>query len=61
MYFLTVNFPGEFKRLQDETRQLLEEFHAHNPNIIFQFVNPLEDEDNREQAIQELYKRALLL
>ena len=53
--FLEGQFPGEFKRLQDETRQLLEEFHAYNPNIIFQFTNPLEDEKGREQAIQELY------
>lgn len=54
--FLEGQFPGEFKRLQDETRQLLEEFHASNPNIIFQFTNPLEDEEGRDQAMQELYK-----
>lgn len=54
--FLEGQFPGEFKRLQDETRQLLEEFHAANPNIIFQFTNPLEDEKGRDQAMQELYK-----
>lgn len=53
--FLEGEFPGEFKRLQDETRQLLEEFHAHNPNIIFQFENPLKEEGSRDQAIQELY------
>lgn len=54
--FLEGQFPAEFKRLQDETRQLLEEFHASNPNIIFQFTNPLEDEEGRDQAIQELFK-----
>lgn len=43
--FLQGNFPGEFKKLQTETQQLLEEFKAENPNIIFQFVNPLEDEE----------------
>ena len=53
--FLEGQFPGEFKRLQDETRQLLEEFHAYNPDIVFQFTNPLEDEQGRDQAIQELY------
>ena len=53
--FLEGQFPGEFKRLQDETRQLLEEFHAHNPDIVFQFTNPLEEEEGREQAMQELY------
>jgi gliding-associated putative ABC transporter substrate-binding component GldG len=46
--FLEGNFPGEFKKLQTETQQLLEEFKAYNPNIIFQFVNPLEKEEDRE-------------
>lgn len=53
--FLEGQFPGEFKRLQDETRQLLEEFKARNSNIIFQFTNPLEDEKGGEQAMRELY------
>jgi gliding-associated putative ABC transporter substrate-binding component GldG len=53
--FLEGDFPGEFKRLQDETRQLLEEFHAYNNNIIFNFVDPLEDEEGRDQAMQELF------
>lgn len=53
--FLEGDFPGEFKRLQDETRQLLEEFHAYNSNIVFNFVNPLEDEQGRDQAMRELF------
>lgn len=57
--FLEGQFPGEFKRLQDETKQLLEEFHARNSNIIFNFTNPLKDEDGRDQAIQELYKMGM--
>ncbi len=57
--FLEGEFPGEFKRLQDETRQLLDEFHAYNPNIIFQFVNPLEDDSASEQVIQEFYQNGL--
>lgn len=57
--YLEGEFPGEFKRLKDETRQLLEEFHAANPNILFQFTNPLEDEKGRDQAMQELFKLGL--
>jgi gliding-associated putative ABC transporter substrate-binding component GldG len=57
--FLDGDFPGEFKRLQNETRQLLEEFQAYNPNIIFQFVNPLEDEKQREQTMRQFYQRGL--
>lgn len=57
--FLEGQFPGEFKRLQDETRQLMEEFHAYNPNIIFQFVNPLEKEEERDQIMKTFYERGL--
>jgi gliding-associated putative ABC transporter substrate-binding component GldG len=49
--FLEGNFPGEFKKLQTETQQLLEEFKAQNPNIIFQFVNPLADEEIDKDAV----------
>jgi len=57
--FLEGNFPGEFKKLQTETQQLLGEFKAYNSNIIFQFVNPLEKEENREQIMQKFYDRGL--
>lgn len=57
--FLEGDFPGEFKRLQNETRQLLEEFHAYNPNIIFQFVNPLEKKEEREKVMRQFYERGL--
>lgn len=57
--FLEGNFPGEFKKLQTETQQLLEEFKAYNTNIIFQFVNPLEKEEDREQIMQSFYDRGL--
>ena len=57
--FLEGDFPGEFKRLQTETNQLLEEFRAYNPNINFQFKNPLENEDEREQVMQMFMDRGL--
>ena len=38
--FLEGDFPSEFKRLQAETKHLLEEFEAFNPNIKYQFINP---------------------
>ena len=53
------NFPGEFKRLQTETRQLLEEFKAYNPNIEFHFENPLAEEETRQQDMRMLYSRGL--
>ena len=57
--FLEGNFPGEFKKLQTETQQLLEEFKAENPNVIFQFVNPLDEEANRDETIQSFLERGL--
>ena len=58
--FLTGNdFPSEFKRLQRETKQLLEEFSAHNSHIIFHFINPLENNINRDKNIQKLNERGL--
>ena len=53
------NFPSEIKRLQRETRQLLEEFSAQNKQINFSFIDPLEDETTRERSIQILTQRGL--
>lgn len=53
------NLPSEFRRLQIETRQLLEEFKSENSQIHFNFINPLEDDASREQNIQQLNDRGL--
>lgn len=57
--FLEGNFPGEFKRLQDETKQLLEEFKAYNSNIVYQFVNPLENPDEADAIMNSFLERGL--
>lgn len=57
--FLEGDFPGEFKKLQTETQQLLEEFRAENPNIIFQFVNPLKEDDQKDQTMQSFMERGM--
>lgn len=53
------DFPSEFRKLQSETRQLLEELVAYNNNISFNFINPIEDEATRDQNIQQLNARGL--
>lgn len=58
--FLEGKFPPEFKRLQTETKQLLEEFSAYNSNIIFQFVNPIEKEEERVEVMKKFYERGLM-
>ena len=57
--FLEGNFPPEFKRLQDETKQLLEEFSAYNSNIVFEFANPIENEEERVAVMKQFYERGL--
>jgi len=57
--YLQGDFPAEFKRLQSETQDLLEEFQAYNKNIIFEFVNPLENKDENMDNIKELYLKGL--
>ena len=57
--FLKGQFPGEFKKLQIETQQLLEEFKAYNSNIVFQFVDPLENESQQDSLIQAFQERGL--
>jgi len=54
------DFPPEFKRLQQETKQLLEEFRSVNKLIYFSFENPLEGEENINQAMLELDKMGFL-
>lgn len=57
--FLEGSFPPEFRRLKNETRQLLEEFSAYNSNIKFNFTNPLEDGANAEGVAREFYKMGM--
>ena len=51
--YLEGDFPSEFKRLQVETQQFLEELEAENSDIIINFINP----DTQREA---LIKRGML-
>ena len=57
--YMQGELPSEFKRLQLETRQMLEEFQGYNSNIIFEFIDPLEDEASSMDNIKELYRKGL--
>lgn len=57
--YLQGDLPAEFKRLQSETQDLLEEFQARNKNIVFEFVDPLENKDESMDNIKELYRKGL--
>ena len=57
--YMDGELPAEFKRLQLETRQMLEEFQGYNSNIVFEFIDPLEDEATSMDNSKELYRKGL--
>lgn len=57
--FLKGNFPLEFRRLQSETKQLLEEIESRNANVKFRFVDPNEDGKDKTAVIEQLYDYGL--
>jgi len=57
--YMQGDLPADFRRLQQETKQLLEEFQAYNSNIVFEFVNPLENKDESMDLMKSLYQKGL--
>ncbi|UQD57085.1 gliding motility-associated ABC transporter substrate-binding protein GldG [Flavobacterium sp. K5-23] len=57
--YMQGDLPAEFKRLQQETQQILEEFQAYNKNIVFEFVNPMENEEESMDNVKQLYRKGL--
>ncbi len=53
------DFPSEFRKLQAETKQILEEFNAINSNIQYVFTNPIEEEEFRKETLEELQRLGL--
>lgn len=47
--YLDGDFPAGFKRLRNETKEMLNEFRAYSPYIEFEFVNPSESSDEKER------------
>ena len=59
--YLEGDFPAGFKRLRNETKEMLNEFRAYSKFIEFEFVNPSESEDDKErnQVYQLLMEKGL--
>ena len=55
--YMDGDLPADFRRLQQETKQLLEEFQAYNNNIVFEFVNPQEGES--DELAKSLFQKGL--
>jgi ABC-2 type transport system permease protein len=48
--YLEGEFPAGFKRLRNETREMLDEFRAYSDNIQYEFINPSGNPDKRERT-----------
>ncbi|MCV2487592.1 gliding motility-associated ABC transporter substrate-binding protein GldG [Flavobacterium sp. SH_e] len=57
--YMEGDLPADFRRLQQETKQLLEEFQAYNKNIVFEFVDPLANEDESDELTKSLFQKGL--
>ncbi|MBE0639919.1 MAG: gliding motility-associated ABC transporter substrate-binding protein GldG [Bacteroidales bacterium] len=59
--YLHGDFPAGFKRLERETKDMLNEFRAFNSNIEYRFINPSESSDTREreQVYRQLIEKGL--
>lgn len=56
--FLKGDFPANFRRLENETRYLLEEYSAYNRRIKFEFINPLQQENASAEAVGKQFMQA---
>ena len=59
--YLEGEFPADFKRLQSETKEMLNQFRAYNENIEYEFVNPNNFTSKEEQQVfyQKLAKKGI--
>jgi len=58
--YLEGDFPAELRKLQTESKQLLEEFNAYNGNINFVFVDPLAaDKEMSGQIAEQLFANGM--
>ncbi|GGW61859.1 protein involved in gliding motility GldG [Winogradskyella epiphytica] len=57
--FLEGDFPSEFRLLQTEVKQIIDEFKLSSNQIFINYINPIEDETTRQRNIEELTKSGL--
>lgn len=55
--YLEGDFPAGFKRLRNETREMLNEFRAYSDKIQYEFINPSSNPDKRER--DNLYQQLI--
>jgi ABC-2 type transport system permease protein len=57
--FLEGDFPSEFRLLQTEVKQMVDEFQLESNQIFVNYIDPVKDEATRQQYIEELTNAGL--
>lgn len=59
--YLDGDMPAEYKTLKNETKEMLDQFRAYNPNIEYEFVDPngFENRTERDEFYRRLFERGL--
>ncbi len=59
--YLDGEFPAGFKRLRNETREMLDEFRAYTDNIQYEFIDPsaIKNKNDRNNLYQQLVEKGL--
>lgn len=59
--YLDGDMPAEYKALKNETKEMLDQFRAYNPNIEYEFVDPngFENRTERDEFYRRLFERGL--
>ena len=57
--YLEGDFPAEFRKLQEETKQLIQEFTSRNANIYVRFTNPLASPEKADQLTAQLFANGM--
>ncbi len=59
--YLEGEFPADFKRLQNETKEMLNQFRAYNKNVQYEFVNPnnFDNQQERQVFYQKLAQKGI--
>ena len=59
--YLEGDFPADFKRLQNETKEMLNQFRAYNSNVDYEFFDPnsFADHDEQQMFYQKLSQKGI--
>ena len=55
--YLDGDLPTEFRRLRNDTREMLDEFRAYSDLIQFEFVSPADEAGDDPEQLESLYRR----